>query len=207
MDDATRVLRWAELEVTPWKNGGGSTRTLTAAPGTAASADDFDWRVSVADVGADGPFSAYPGIARVIMLIDGAEMILTVDGRTHRLGLHDTLAFPGEAVTSGRVPSGPTRDLNLMTRIGRADGTLQALEVATRHEVVVGEDEAVVLVALTAGISVEPDDHGSGDDDRRDVATSPRALGPLDSVLRQEPGPVRLSGSGTLAEIRVRTRV
>lgn len=207
----TTVLTWDELEATPWKNGGGSTRGLAAAPAGAGMAD-FDWRVSIADVAADGPFSAFPGVARVIMLIDGPEMVLTVDGRTHRLGPQDALAFPGAAETSCRVPSGPTRDLNLMTRIGRAEGTLRALAVAGRHEATVEADETLLLVALTPGLSLEelpdPTDAASGPA----PATAPsataaaRTLGPLDSVLGRGPGTVRLSGDGTAAEIRVRVR-
>lgn len=194
MDEVTRVLRWAELEATPWKNGGGSTRNLATGPEDATLAD-FDWRVSMADVEADGPFSAFPGIARVIMLIEGAEMILTVDGHVHRLALHDTLAFSGDADTSGRVPSGPTRDLNLMTKSGRVDGSLRPVAVADGYEVTLGSDETVVLVALTTGLSVESAGR---------KAAPPLELGLLDSVLRQGPGPLRLSGDGTLAEIRVR---
>jgi environmental stress-induced protein Ves len=197
----TKVLRWDELEATPWKNGGGSTRGLAAAPADAGVAD-FDWRVSIADVAADGPFSAFPGVARVIMLIDGPEMVLTVDGRTHRLGLHDALAFPGAAATSCRVPSGPTRDLNLMTGIGRAEGTLRAVAVAGRHEAPIGAHETVLLVALTPGLSLEEE---PGDaTTTRQRQPGPHPLDQLDSVLGNGPGTVRLSGEGTAAEIRVR---
>ena len=205
----TTVLTWDELEPTPWRNGGGSTRGLAAAP-AGASVADFDWRVSIADVAADGPFSAFPGIARVIMLIDGPEMVLTVDGRTHRLGPHDALAFPGAAETTCRVPSGPTRDLNLMTRIGRAEGTLRALAVDGRHEAPVGADETLLLVALTPRLSLiepgSPADAASGDTASGPAPTGARVLAALDSVLRRGPGTVRLSGEGTAAEIRVRVR-
>ena len=196
MDDATRVLRWDELEATPWKNGGGSTRNLAAAPADATLAD-FDWRVSLADVEADGPFSAFSDVERVIMLIEGSEMILTVDGATHRLGRHDTLEFSGAADTTCRVPSGPTRDLNLMTRSGRAEGSLRPVAVTGRYELMLGQDEAAVLVALTSGLSVEGEGEGAG---------SALELGPLDCVRRHAAGSVRVSGEGTLAEIRVRMR-
>jgi uncharacterized protein len=201
MDEATRVLRWDDLAVTPWKNGGGGTRSLAAAPEGAATTADFDWRVSVADVASDGPFSAFPGVARVLMLVDGAEMILTVDGATHRLGPGESLAFSGAADTSCRVPSGPTRDLNLMTRNGRADGSLQAVTVAGEYETALGKGESVVLVALTPGLSLE---HAGGPGTGTTLPPG-LALGALDSVLRQAPGFVRVSGSGTLAQIRVRT--
>jgi environmental stress-induced protein Ves len=197
MDEATRVLRWDELASQPWKNGGGSTRSVAASPADAGdgAAAEFDWRVSVADVGADGPFSAFPGVERVIMLIEGTEMILTVGGATHRLGLHDTLAFPGAADTACRVPSGPTRDLNLMTRTGRARGWMNSVTVAEALTVRLSvESMAVVLVALTPGFSLE----------RRDAPAI--GLNPLDSVVRQGRGSVRVSGAGTVAMIRVHTR-
>lgn len=47
-----------QLPVSPWRNGGGATREVARHP-QGAAADGFEWRVSVADIGADGPFSAY----------------------------------------------------------------------------------------------------------------------------------------------------
>ncbi|WP_344566156.1 HutD/Ves family protein [Streptomyces axinellae] len=63
------VLRWADRPRMPWKNGSGSTREVAAQP-VGSRLADFDWRVSVADVGGDGPFSPFPGVDRVITLID-----------------------------------------------------------------------------------------------------------------------------------------
>ena len=52
-------------------------------------------------------------------------MRLTVDGVGHDLGLYQPLTFNGAATTSCELPAGPTRDLNLMTTVGRAHGTLE----------------------------------------------------------------------------------
>jgi environmental stress-induced protein Ves len=68
-----------DLHATPWKNGGGLTREVLWQP-TGASLDDFDWRVSVAQIDSDGPFSAFPGIDRVITLIDGVGVQLRSEG-------------------------------------------------------------------------------------------------------------------------------
>ena len=62
----------------PWKNGAGLTREIAFG---GASAADFDWRLSVAEVVRDAPFSAFPGIDRCITLLRGAGMHLrAVDG-------------------------------------------------------------------------------------------------------------------------------
>ena len=56
-----------------WKNGAGWTREIALGP-AGASADDFGWRLSVAELEHDAPFSAFPGIDRCIVVIDGAGM-------------------------------------------------------------------------------------------------------------------------------------
>ncbi|MDF3836776.1 HutD family protein, partial [Cupriavidus basilensis] len=76
----------------PWKNGGGVTREIAAWP-EGAGMGDFQWRVSVADIAADGPFSAFPGIDRQIVLLEGAGVRLQADDGSfdHRL---DTVGAP-----------------------------------------------------------------------------------------------------------------
>src|SRR5471032_2321477 len=75
-----RIRRSADLHATPWKNGGGVTRELAAFPPHSNFAD-FIWRVSVADVHADGAFSTFPGIDRQIALLEGAGLTLRFDDR------------------------------------------------------------------------------------------------------------------------------
>ena len=68
----------------PWKNGAGLTRELAISPAD-ASVDDFDWRISVAAIERDAPFSAFPGVDRCIVLLRGAGMRLrSVDGAIDR---------------------------------------------------------------------------------------------------------------------------
>ena len=51
-----RLLKPADYVRMPWKNGGGQTTEIVVHPAGATLAE-FDWRVSIADVDADGPFS------------------------------------------------------------------------------------------------------------------------------------------------------
>jgi environmental stress-induced protein Ves len=83
----------------PWKNGGGVTREIVCQP-PGAGMDSFDWRVSIAHIASDGPFSAFPGIDRVITLLKGGGVHLSsADGQVnHRLGTPlAPFAFAGEA--------------------------------------------------------------------------------------------------------------
>jgi len=115
-----RIGRAADYPVMPWKNGGGSTTEVLVSP-PGASLEDFEWRVSLATVEQDGPFSLFPGIDRSLTLYGGPRMVLTFDGRRMiALTPEDpTTRFPGEAAVKAAVPEGPVRDFNVMTRRSR----------------------------------------------------------------------------------------
>lgn len=102
-----RVIRSEEVTPQPWANGGGTTRELLAA-------DDGSWRISVADIGSDGPFSTFPGRHRLLTVVDGPVLGLDVDGETHVVEPHRPFAFSGDAVVEASVPEGPVRALNVI---------------------------------------------------------------------------------------------
>jgi len=111
------IVRFTELPVVPWRNGGGVTREVVSSEGSGPQG--FDWRISIADVTEPGPFSVFPGVDRVIMLVEGERMDLVVDGVEHVLHPHEPFGFPGPSQASCSLPAGPTRDLNVMTRSDR----------------------------------------------------------------------------------------
>lgn len=116
-----RRIGSAEHRHMPWKNGGGSTAEIAIHPESAAVGGGFDWRISIASIGQDGPFSAFPGYDRVIMLLRGNGAVLTVAGApAHRLDApFAPYPFLGEATTDCRLIDGPCEDFNLMVRRDR----------------------------------------------------------------------------------------
>ena len=90
-----KIIPFADLLVSRWKNGGGTTRELAVFP-AGATFDRLDWRVSIADVAASGPFSTFTGLDRIIVLLDGDGIRLNFDdGRAHELTrLFEPYAFP-----------------------------------------------------------------------------------------------------------------
>lgn len=84
--------------------------------------DDFEWRLSIAEVTADAPFSAFPDVDRCIVLLRGAGMHLRSDDGRLDERLDKPLApfhFSGNAVLSATLIDGPSSDFNAMTRRGR----------------------------------------------------------------------------------------
>ena len=144
-----RVLRAADRIATPWKNGGGVTREVAAFP-PGAGLDAFEWRISLAQIDADGPFSAFPGIDRVLTVIDGAGLIMTVDERL--LALHSAsppLAFAGEAAVTARLTDGAISDLNLMVRRDK-------WRARTRRLTVTGASGVAARAQVTLVLALDP---------------------------------------------------
>ena len=114
-----RLLKAATHRRMTWKNGGGETMEIAVHPEGAGLAD-FGWRVSMATVAADGPFSAFPGIDRTLAVLAGAGMHLDIAGQDTRFLDPTTppLAFPADAATTARLAGGAITDLNVMTRRG-----------------------------------------------------------------------------------------
>jgi len=121
------VLRAANYPRMPWKNGGGSTEEITRDAGVGL--EGFGWRLSIADIGESGGFSSFAGYQRIITVLQGAGMTLTVDGQDTRPLLPlDPYAFSGASHVTCALLDGPIRDFNLIYAPDRYSARLQWLE-------------------------------------------------------------------------------
>jgi uncharacterized protein len=119
-----RVLSPADYRSASWKNGGGRTTEIVSYP-SGVGVDGFVWRVSVADVERNGPFSAFPGVDRTLVLLQGAGMILTGVGDPLEVHVHyEPVKFAGDVALECTLTDGPVRDFNLMVRRAQARGEL-----------------------------------------------------------------------------------
>ena len=110
--------------ITPqrWRNGGGSTQELLTWP----SADHWAIRISVAQIEANGPFSAYPGIERWFAVVHGEGVVLRFGPSENvRRPTTQPLRFNGDAAPDCELLSGATPDLNLMVRDDAGRGDMQ----------------------------------------------------------------------------------
>jgi uncharacterized protein len=114
------------LPATPWKNGGGTTREIACFP-HGASLTDFEWRLSIADVNADGAFSVFPNIDRTIVLLSGNGMKLNDVALTN---IAEPYAFAGETEIYARLINGATTDFNVMVRRGGWQAEVRAVRDA-----------------------------------------------------------------------------
>lgn len=122
MDASPELVRFDQLPPERWRNDGGWTREVARS----GDGDDWMWRMSIAEVESDGPFSRFEGIDREIVLLSGAGMTLDF-GEGMAIDLtpaSPNWRFAGEMPVDCRLLSGPTRDFNLMWRRGHVDAEL-----------------------------------------------------------------------------------
>lgn len=192
------IIRFADLAPARWRNGGGTTveiaRGLTQSGAGSTAGEDWDWRLSIAEVDRAGDFSTFEGMDRVLTVIDGELLVLTVDGREHGLERYRPLRFDGGAPASAVLPTGPIRDLNLITRRGSCSGYVTILELSKKRALPLGPGQLGVLLQGYAATTV-----GDADSMGADPATP---LARYDTVVGGEPAPT-VSGRGFLAVVSV----
>ncbi|PSJ62813.1 HutD/Ves family protein [Pseudaminobacter soli (ex Li et al. 2025)] len=112
----TGIFRLSDRVFRPWKNGGGETAEIAVSP-TGADFENFDWRISTAIVAASGPFSAFPGVDRVLTVLEGGAMVLTVGGHERRLDAScEPFSFPGDVPAGAQLEGKALLDFNVMVR-------------------------------------------------------------------------------------------
>ncbi len=143
----------ADYRKMPWKNGGGVTTEIVVEPPSGRLSDArFSYRVSVADVASDGPFSAFPGCDRHIMLLSGDGMTLDVDGTWHELRAFAPFSFSGDARVHGALHGGPVRDFNVIVDRASFRATLTSQLVAANAPCTLScPPGATLLVYVIAG--------------------------------------------------------
>lgn len=94
----------------PWKNGGGVTRELAVHKANGRMV----WRLSLADITRDGAFSAFPGLARIHCIVEGAGHVLSNAETRLEAGLLEPLAFDGGLALDCRLRSGACKAFNVI---------------------------------------------------------------------------------------------
>ncbi len=148
----------------PWLNGRGESLEIASDRGTD---DAWAWRLAMAPVVADGPFSKIDGVDRQLVLVEGHGMTLTIDRKIFECKPLEIVSFRGEAMTSARLSRGPIRDINLMTRRGSCSGSLKLVRGGAKIACLdngvasgkIGSVVARIIVAVEAAMCVSGTDN------------------------------------------------
>lgn len=140
-----QYLTFSDYRAMPWKNGQGTTFELARDAGE--NLQQFLWRVSMADVSQDGPFSFFPARQRMLSILDGEGVILHFPqtGAQQRLSKQSVYAFSGELEIQSELIAGPIRDFNLIYSAEHFHARMHKFS-ATQHGVSFSSTANVILI-------------------------------------------------------------
>jgi environmental stress-induced protein Ves len=110
------VIDPKKFKTVAWKNGKGET--IEMAINSGGTLNDFDWRLSMANVVEDGMFSNFSGYTRNLILIAGDGINLQHnDSKIDKLAnLLDYATFDGGDKTVGNLHTNEITDFNVIAR-------------------------------------------------------------------------------------------
>jgi environmental stress-induced protein Ves len=111
----------------PWANGRGTSYEIASDRGKAG---EWAWRLAMAPVNEDGPFSRIECVNRSLAVVEGAGMLLSVDRKKLPCLPMQVVRFRGDAITDATLTDGPIMDINLMVRRKEADGEMAIISNA-----------------------------------------------------------------------------
>jgi hypothetical protein len=132
----------------PWVNGAGTRQELVT-----SAQDGTPWRISTAQIDRDCPFSTYPGLARLHVIIAGMGTHLGGAGVDLDVAPFVPVAFDGDTPLVCRLKDGPCTAFNVIYDPTRIRVDLVAL-TAGAHEIS-AEEVAVFCVSGTASVDGE----------------------------------------------------
>lgn len=111
------LIQRAAWKTQPWKNGRGITHEIwryKTSEGT-TTVDDYDLRLSVAEIDGAQPFSLFAGYDRLLLPLADSPLQLEIGGQRTPIRKHTGIYFPGD-IAVATVGEGHAIDLNVIQR-------------------------------------------------------------------------------------------
>ena len=151
------------FQTLPWRNGLGSTVELLAE--TPNKNEAFSWRLSIASVANDGPFSDFSGYDRTLLLLEGSGITLNKPNGIFKVlnSSLDYANFKGEDLIDATLHDGPIKDFNIMTLRSICTSSVTAINETSESLLNINADKLLVYsikpvniqIGLEASISLE----------------------------------------------------
>ena len=152
-----------DFKTLPWRNGLGSTVELISE--ILEGHEAFSWRLSIASVANDGPFSDFSGYDRTLLLLEGAGITLhNPNGNSIELNSSlDCAHFKGEDLINSSLHDGPIKDFNVMTLRSICKSSVTVIDENSEFLLNINADKLLVYsikpvniqIGLEASISLE----------------------------------------------------
>jgi environmental stress-induced protein Ves len=143
----------------PWANGRGTSFEIAS---DRNDVGEWTWRLAMAPVSEDGPFSRIECVNRFLAVIEGNGMVLSVDRKKIQCQPMHVVRFRGDAITAAALTEGPILDINLMVRRNETEGEMTVVSES-------GTISRASIVVAVGGIAKLRCEESTIDLDRHDA--------------------------------------
>ena len=142
------------FQTLPWRNGLGSTVELLAE--TPNKNEAFSWRLSIASVANDGPFSDFSGYDRTLLLLEGSGITLNKPNGVFKVlnSSLDYANFKGEDLIDATLHDGPIKDFNIMTLRSICSSSVTAVDETSESLLNINADKLLVYSIKPVNIQI-----------------------------------------------------
>lgn len=199
------LIRFAELKAQPWRSAGGVITEVRSRPGAAdGTGPGWDWLVSIGELSKACGLPAHPGMDRVLTVIDGELLVLSVDGAEHPLEKYRAFRFSGDAEAAAALPTGDVRALDVLTRRGGFKGYTSIIELSKKRPHPVFGGQLGILLQGQATAAPGPGGQDAAAEGTADTADADRIeLARYDTVVGSDTASPEILGRGFLAVVSI----
>lgn len=140
------LLNQANYKVMKWKNGRGETSEIARLP----EADPFIWRLSMAPVIENGPWSLFPGYDRYLTLVEGKG--LKLNDKVINFG--EVIKFSGDENISAELIDGKIIDLNLIVRRSEVQVKYEVIQLSKKSYSFSKKGKVVFIFCLLGELNI-----------------------------------------------------
>jgi uncharacterized protein len=169
-----KVIKATDYRRMPWKNGQGETIEIAVSPDN-ANWNNFEWRVSMAQITQSGPFSVFPDVDRTLLVLSGGQIKLSTGSRKSTLLMpgSEPYSFAGEEETKAILTGDSVIDLNVMTHRQRFTHEMKRVHLQGKESLIGQKNRWHMIVVVNGSLSVEWEDRLT-------------RVGPMDSLLSDQ---------------------
>ena len=144
-----------------WKNGGGKSRQVLIYPPN-SDLDNFGYRITIANIASDGPFSHFEGVDRSLLLLAGDGILLHFKDQLAPIFLSPAsklLQIAGEDEIDCKLSGLEVIDFNVMTRRNFYHHFVTDLIVTDTYNFICTTTIAVILLATDTNLQIIDSGH------------------------------------------------
>lgn len=141
-----KLISQVDYKIMKWKNGRGKTSEIARFP----EKDPFLWRLSMAPVIENGPWSLFPGYDRYLTIVEGNGLKL----KENVVHIGEVIKFSGDESISGELIDGKIIDLNLIVRRNQVQVKYEVIKLTMDSYSFSKQGKVVFIFCLFGELSI-----------------------------------------------------